>query len=439
MTNILYTFVYAAVGLLSAPWALMALATHKHLWTSLPEWLGLYSKATREALGDKEASRCWIHAVCAGEVNAALTFIEAFRRRFPRTRIVLTTTTQAGHQMAEQKRVAGITVLHFPADIPLCMARAFRLIQPDLIVLVEMELWPNHLRMAHDEKVPVVLINARMPVGDARRYRLGRSLFRDLFAGLRLVCAQDEEHASRFRELGVPADRIFVVGNLKYDAWPIGNPVPQMTGMLSWIRKQARPVWVCGSTHRGEEDAVFRIFTELRREFPDLFLVVAPRHVERTPALLTLAGHRGVRLIRRSSVANGDDPGPQRWDGLLLDVMGELSGFYREATVVFVGKSLVGRGGQNIIEAAAGGHPVVFGPYMENFESIAHQFVSAGGAAQIRDTRDLQTTVAEFLRDANRREATGAAARRVIEANRGVADRTVSLLAGRREIARGIA
>jgi 3-deoxy-D-manno-octulosonic-acid transferase len=300
-------------------------------------------------------------------------------------------------------------------------------------VLVELEVWPNLLNAAHKRGVPVVLINARMPEKEARRYRAGLIFFRRVFARLALVVAQEQEDTARFAKLGVPADRLRVAGNLKFDAVPRSAHFETARSEEELRREFGLPlqaqILVAGSTHAGEEEVLLDVAAGLRSEWPGLFPVLVPRHTARAGSIMAMARARGFRPALRSRLA----PQPserQAHDCLVVDTMGELERLYGLATVVFVGKSLCGRGGQNIVEAAAGGSPVIFGPHMQNFQTVARQFLSSGAAVQVRDPHELEVRLRELLRDSQLRSTIGDSAVRLIRANQGGAHQTVEWFLG---------
>lgn len=430
----LYTLVYSLCLAMLAPVGLYVVLRRKDCRAHWGQRFGLYSKELRRKLSHKPAKRCWIHAVSVGEVNVALFFAAALKRRQPQVQIVLTTTTPDAYALADRRRPEQVELLYFPYDFPPCLRRAYQWIQPDFIVLVEMELWPNHLRMAAQRKAPVFLINARMPAKDARWYRRARWLFRGIFSQLQLVCAQDQDDAERLAALGAPADRLHVTGSLKFDASlpPPEGDVPLSAELQETLKRvgisSSQPIVVAGSTHPGEEAILLDVAAELRPEFPDLFLILAPRHIRRAPQIVALAQRKGLRLLLRSEAATQRSATDGQYDGLLVDTVGELREFYKLATGIFVGKSLVGHGGQNIVEAAASGRPVIFGPHMHNFRAVARQFVAAGAALQVRDARDLRSALRTLLRDPGLCSRIAKAAQRVIQANAGATERTVELL-----------
>jgi 3-deoxy-D-manno-octulosonic-acid transferase len=392
---------------------------------------GFYSADSRERLALKKETRCWIQAVSVGEVNVALLFIGALQRKFPDLRIVVTTTTSTGYALAYERLPQEVELLYFPQDFPWSVRRAYDLIQPDFIVLMESELWPNHIWMAARRAVPLFLVNGRMSQRSERRYkRLGR-LTHSVFNKLSLVCAQSPEDADNFTAIGVPRDRVHMTGNMKYDVSMPHADVQKVdpVQLLKQISiSPAQPILVAGSTHPGEEEILFDVFTDLQVRFPRLFLVIVPRHVERTREVVDLARHKQIKFVLRSEINSHLEQTAKPYDCLIVNTTGELKWFYKVATAIFVGKSLAGQGGQNIVEAAASGHPVIFGPNMQNFRAIARQFVAASACVQVPDANALRRAVEELLENPDRRQTIVAAAHRVIQANVGSTTRSVELI-----------
>jgi 3-deoxy-D-manno-octulosonic-acid transferase len=430
--QILYTIGYSLGFVLLSPVFLYKMWKRGKYRKNFFQRFGYYSPGTQRSLARSTGPRCWIQAVSVGEVNVALIFIAALQRKFPRLRVILTTTTSTGHALAKERLPQEVELVYFPQDFPWCVSRAYNLIQPDFVVLMESEIWPNHIREGLKRGLPVFLVNARMSPRSARRYRRFAWFFRETLSRLTLVCAQTQEDADNFRAAGAVADRVRVTGNMKYDAsltqtdGQTGDP----TQLLKRIGvSQTQPVLVAGSTHPGEEAILFDVFGELRASFPNLFLVLVPRHVERTPEIAELARRKQLNFVLRSEV-NADFVPPARpCDCLLVNTTGELKSLYKTATVIFVGKSLVGQGGQNIVEAAASGAPVVFGPNMQNFKAIAEQFVAEGAGVRVPDACQLRHTLNRLLQDEPQRKTIAAAARRVIETNVGATDRNLDLIA----------
>lgn len=428
----LYTVMYSLGFVLLSPMFLYKMWKRGKYRENFFQRFGRYSAETRASLAGKTEPRCWIQAVSVGEVNLALIFIAVLQYKFPKLRIILTTTTSTGYKLAYERLPQEVELLYFPQDFAWCVRRAYDLVQPDFIVLMESELWPNHIWTGARRGVPIFLVNARMSPRSAERYRRLQWFFRKIFQELTLVCAQSREDADSFLALGVPTDRVRVTGNMKYDASMPHADVQQVDPgqLLKQIGvSPAQPILVAGSTHPGEEEILFDIFTDLCRQFPRLFLILVPRHVERTREVVDLARRKQIKFVLRSEITSQLAPTAKPYDCLIVNTTGELKWFYKVATVIFVGKSLVGQGGQNIVEAAVSGHPVVFGPNMQNFRAIVRQFTTEGACLQVQNAGDLRRAVHGLLESTERRQAIVAAAHRVIQANVGSTQRCLDLIA----------
>jgi 3-deoxy-D-manno-octulosonic-acid transferase len=317
-------------------------------------------------------------------------------------------------------------VLYTPLDFWPIMQRAFSVIDPTRIVLVEAEVWPNLTAIAHERNIPIALVNARLSPRSESRFRKLHFFVRPFFRKLDLICVQEPEDVGRWESLGVERARIHHVGSIKYDP---ENTISQSEIPAAFLQCHGilpeRPMLLAGSTHPGEEEIISRVFLELRGEFPGLFLIIAPRHVERAPEIANRLRVLGLATICRSR----DENHPATADCLLLDTTGELRDWYAVATIVFMGKSLSTHGGQNPVEPIVAGRAVVFGPHMENFASLARALVAAGGALQVQDEIALTNTLRALLRDPAKRAELVTRACTVLAPHRGATLRTAQLLA----------
>lgn len=428
--RLLYTILYSLGFVLLSPVFLYKMWRRGKYRQNFFQRFGRYSAELGDRLGGKREQRCWIQAVSVGEVNIALVFIAALRSRFPKLRIILTTTTSTGYALASERLAQEVELLYFPQDFPVSVRRAYDLIQPDFVVLMESELWPNFIWTGARRGVPMFLVNARMSPRSAARYRRFAWFVRRVLGELTLICAQSQHDADNFAALA--PGRVQLTGNIKYDA-SMPHAGVQTVDAVQLLKQigvsPAQPILVAGSTHPGEEEIIFDAFRELRRAVSNLFVVVVPRHVERTREVIEIARRNQIKFVLRSDINSDLAATAKPYDCLLVNTTGELKWLYKIATVIFVGKSLAGHGGQNIVEAAVSGHPVVFGPHMENFKAIAEQFVAENACVQVRDADELRYAIQNLLQDSDRRQAIAAAARRVIESNVGATRRCVDLIA----------
>jgi len=364
----------------------------------------------------------WVQAVSVGEVAVARPVLLEVRRRHPGLPLILSSTTATGLAMASGQAVADATI-PFPIDLPSPVRRCLDRARPRLVVLIETELWPELLAGCAARAIPVALANARISDTSFKRYRVARWALQPLLRPIGLVLAQGEEEGERLAALGIPRERIRVVGNIKFDAAPAKPAAPELLQRLRELAA-ARPIWVAGSTMQGEEQEVLAALLDLpepRRPF----LLLAPRHPDRAGDVLKLAAARGLAAVRRTEIA--DSIG--RCDLVVLDTVGELAALYQLAAVAFVGGSLVRSGGHNPIEPARFGIPVLSGPHIRNFASIYESFTGAHAARIVRSRKELAQALDAWLDDPAGARSAGEAGRQLLLRHAGATTRTVDALA----------
>jgi 3-deoxy-D-manno-octulosonic-acid transferase len=397
---------------------------------------GKYVGSLRQRLGylpiamnvDGEES-IWIHAVSVGEALTARALVADLRERYPRLRLYLSTTTMAGQQVARRSLQGVDAVFYFPFDWNFIVRRTLNIVKPRVFVMMETEIWPNLLRMCRARGVKTVVINGRISSRSYPRYKMMRPFFRRVLADVDRFCMQSDESARRLIDLGADPARVAITGSLKFDSLQIPTPVahgrPRERVLRFFRIPPNRVVIIAGSTMKGEEAAMLRAFERVKSISPGALMVLAPRNPERFGEAERLARESGFVTVRRSDLPIDTDP---RAEVVVLDTVGELAQLYQLATAVFVGGSLVEHGGHNILEPAIFGKPIVFGPHMQNFQEIADAFVANGAAVQIHSGRDLEQTMLGFVTDPVRRARLGAAARALVEANRGARDKTLQVM-----------
>ena len=372
----------------------------------------------------------WIHSISVGETLLALKLSREFHAQAPEFQIALSVTTSTGLALANEAACDWLAALYNPIDSPGCVRAALDLIRPEKLLLIEGEVWPNLVAECRERGIPVSLVNARLSPRSERRMRAARNWIGPIFRLLENVVVPDVDDAARWESLGVLPEKIRVTGSIKFDS-PAGTPTreAEFRALLAplGVTETTRIVFG-GSTWFPEEKILAEMLSRLRAEFPDLFLILVPRHVERAGEILrTLAP---LRIVRRSAL-----PLAQPCDALLVDTTGELRDWYALATVVFVGKSLPGieqLGGQNPAEPAALGKPVLFGPHMENFTAIAAHLLARGAARTVTDRASLEDETAALLRDPAARAAMAAAASGALASHAGATARTARALLERR-------
>jgi 3-deoxy-D-manno-octulosonic-acid transferase len=423
----MYTIYSVAIVLFFAilsPYFLYQAVRYRKYIRNLPQRLG-YLPLSFNFDGDESI---WIHAVSVGEVLTARALLPQLRERYPRLRIFLSTTTITGNQVARNNVHDVDGVFYFPLDLPPIVRRTMRVVKPRLFVMMETELWPNLLRACRSAGVKTALVNGRISLRSFPRYRLARGFFRRVLADVDRFCMQSEESARRIVEIGADRDRVSVTGSLKFDSLEIPGAVADRgrNRVLRYFRiSPERPVVIAASTLKGEEETVLEAFQRIRAIWGNALLILAPRKPERFEEVEGLAKQRGWRVARRTELAVDAEP---RVDVVVLDTIGELAQVYQVATVVFVGGSLVDAGGHNILEPAVFGKPIVFGPHMHNFAEIARTFIENRGAIQVQADAELENVLVELLSDPVKRAGLGAAARALVEANRGARARTLAVI-----------
>lgn len=381
--------------------------------------------------------RVWFHAVSVGEVLLLRGLIAELIARRPDVDVVLTTTTETGHDVA-RKQYPRLTVCYCPLDFSWAVRRAIARLKPTAIVLAELELWPNLILAASKAGVRLAIVNGRLSEKSFGGYRRLRPLVARLLERFDLIASQSDEYADRFRALGAPGGRVVTTGSVKFDGAKTDRGNPQTLELKrAFGIADDEVVFIAGSTQHPEEELALAAWRELIGEFPKLRLILVPRHRERFEEVGELVRRAGVPLVRRSeerSEIRGQRSGPRRCEEkpvLLLDTLGELGACWGLADVAFVGGSLTNRGGQNMIEPAAYGAAVLFGPNTRNFRDAVALLLSADAARVVADGRELTREVRRLLAESEARVAMGERARKAVSEHRGATARTVDLLLSR--------
>jgi 3-deoxy-D-manno-octulosonic-acid transferase len=391
-----------------------------------------YSQGLSERLGFGAALRTpsiWLHAVSLGEMSAAAPLLRALRLRFPGIPLVVTTATPAGRARAAALFEGDADIRFLPYDTPGSVRRFLARTRPLAAIIMETELWPNLLRECERRGIPVLLASARLSAKSVLRYRRFGSLFAGVFSKNLLVAAQSAEDAERFKSIGAAADRTLVVGNVKFDVEADAGIL--LAGRaLRTAYAGARPVWIAGSTHAGEEEQLIDAHAALLGSMPNAVLLLVPRHKDRFAAVAALLAQRAVKFARRSRMANGEEAPrlPSDVPVLLVDTIGELATLYASADVAFVGGSLAAVGGHNLLEPAALGLPVLTGPSYFNGKEIALLLLARGAVLEVQSAQDLTAALQRLLAAPEMREQIGSIGKQIIAANRGSVARIIALI-----------
>ena len=423
---VLYSLLILVLGVLVSPYLAYQAIRYKKYIGSLGQRMG-YLPVSFNLDGEDSI---WIHAVSVGETMTVRALVSDLRRRYPNLRIFLSTTTMAGQQVARRNMHDVDAVFYLPLDLPFIVRRTLRLVKPRLFVMMETEIWPNLLRQCKRLGVATVMVNGRISSHSYPRYKIARPFFRRVLADVDRFCMQTEESARRVIDIGADPATVVVTGSLKFDSLELPATTPEGRGqnrVLRYFRMTSgRPVIVAGSTMREEEQLVLQAFRRIKSSASNPLLILAPRHPERFAEVAQLARDQAFVTTKRSDLPIDAEP---RADVVVLDTIGELAQVYQIATAVFVGGSLVDTGGHNILEPAVFGKPIVFGPHMHNFKEIAEAFIAHDAAVQVSGVRGLEEALVALLTDPVRRARLGAAARALVESNRGAKDKSLAIIA----------
>lgn len=346
----------------------------------------------------------WVHAVSVGEVLAVKDFVKKLHARLPERKIVLSTTTKTGNDIARKVLNENILKFYFPLDFSLVARRVANFINPSLLVVMETEIWPNLILELSRRKIPIVFINGRISDRSFKGYKKIKFFFKDILKRISLFSMRSERDGEFIKALGAPVENVRVTGNMKFDIETDTRAVLKRSDLGIG---ESEELLIAGSTHAGEEEIVLDVYSVLAKKFRNLRLLIAPRHIDRAKTIKKMIERMGLKNI------------------LVLDTLGELSRLYRLATIVFMGGSLVKRGGHNIVEPAVFGKPILFGPYMFNFRDMARSFLENKAAIEVKNRKELLGTLEMLLKDGNRRSILGRNAKELIDKSKGATERNI--------------
>lgn len=384
-------------------------------------------KNLRDAL--KGYPRIWVHAVSVGEVTAAAPIVEKLRSNQPEACILVSTSTETGQEMAKKIVPHASAFFYFPLDIPFVVRKVINLIRPDIFVAMETEIWPNFIRICKESGAKLLILNGRISPRSYKRYMRTKAFWKRVLQGIDEIGVISETDASRIKDIGIDENKIRVVGNAKYDslASRASDPALQAEVYKRLGIVHGSLVLVAGSTHYNEESIILDVYRGLLAKYPDLMLILVPRHIERREEVLTIIKNSGYSdCITMSEINAGKKRSGERI--VLVDVIGELFKIYSAATLVFCGGSLVPRGGQNILEAGAWGKVVLFGPFMDDFPAEKKLLESVGAGITVKNGNGLLETVIQYLSDPELLNASGQAGKKAIFASRGASEKYVQMI-----------
>jgi len=422
MVYLLYDIILLLGMVVLIPWYLVRGCIRGKMRQGLRERLGFISSSEQEKIEGRRV--IWIHAVSVGETRAAIPLIKGLRRTYPDAALVLSNVTETGREIAESIPEIDLRI-YFPVDFSLTVARALDTIKPALVLIVETELWPQFVRKCKQRAIPVMLVNGRISDRSFPRYKRVGALVRPVLRQISSFCMQSRQDASRIETLGADPEHIHVSGNVKFDQGEIRCFSTDVTGLRTRyaLHAQAR-IWVAGSTHQGEDEIVIRIYHKLLQIFPDLILILVPRHPHRCQLVGELLTQEGLEWRLRSAAC---DTPLQPAGVLLVDTLGEMLDIYALAEVVFVGGSLVPVGGHNILEASMVKKPVLFGPHMQNFKEIAQYIIRAQGFGEVANETQLEQSLTYLLQNPDAAHTAGVNGSAILQQHAGATAQTLAV------------
>ena len=387
------------------------------------------------------SSLIWVHAVSVGEVMAALPLLKSLKERYPTMSIILSTITDTGQKVARERLPEGTKIVYLPFDITLILKAVLKKVKPEILIVIETELWPNIFRVFKEGGIPIILLNGRISENSFKGYKKISFFMKNVLSHVDFFGMQDEEYAERIRNLGVDSNRVINIGNFKFDTKP-PSQIPE------WTEKIKGVVITAGSTHEGEEELITSVYLKLKKDFADLNLIIAPRHPERFKVVEDMLSSKGISFIKRSALSSkhlAPPPSPLEGEGMgggetpnselqsfagtiiLLDTIGELSAIYGKSDIAIIGKSFRGYGGQNPLEPAYWGKPILCGPHMENFPVIK-DFYMAGAALDLNEG-ELYLKLRELLLSPKKAKEIGSKAQQLYRNNAGAVEKAMEIIA----------
>lgn len=412
-------FLYTLVICLLFPFVLLRLfilgLNNPAYHSRWPERFGFYN------VKETDQKIVWLHAVSVGEVNAAAPIISRLIESYSRYRVLVTTVTPTGAATVRQQFADNVLHCYLPYDLPFSVTRFINNTGPALLLTMETEIWPNLYYACNRAAIPILIINARLSEKSAGRYRLVSALTAQTLRRVDLIAAQTERDALRFIALGAAEAKVCVCGNLKFDITLPKRVLEQAASLQRDLSSVNRPVWIAASTHAGEEDLVLSAHKNVLKNYPNAILILAPRHPERIKKITALCKKFDLTYLQRTA----RKPFPADCSVYLLDILGELKLHYAVSQLAFVGGSLVNTGGQNMLEPASLGLPVLSGPHTYNFVEITELLVEKGVLFIISNAEQLADHINMLFAEPDKRHSLGEKAREVIEANKGNIDQVM--------------
>ncbi|MBU0469414.1 MAG: 3-deoxy-D-manno-octulosonic acid transferase [Candidatus Omnitrophica bacterium] len=415
--TIIYDIIFLIFALLYFPYLILNRKWHCGFWMRF----GIFSQELKDSLREDKRKCIWIHAVSVGEVLTVLELVERIKKNCEDHKIIFSTVTKTGNDLAKEKLGKDVEVIYAPLDFSLIVKKYISQIKPKLYISAETELWPNLYTALDNSGVPIVQVNGRISDKALRGYKRMLLLTKNVLSCVKVFCMQSEMDCSRIISLGAGKDKVHMVGNLKFDGF---DDVLEVAPSLCGYGKEDR-LFVAGSTHPKEEELIVDVYKNLLGEFKDLRLVIVPRHIERSDEVFRVIENNGLKAVLFS---NNADMGKEKDKVLVVDKIGYLRKFYGLSKIVFVGKSFAVGGGQNMIEPAGYGKPTIIGPRAENFKDAVRILLSEKALIQVNDKEEMFAVMQELLRDDQKLFEIGLRAKKAVKKSQGATDRTFKFI-----------
>ena len=425
MLFFLYDILFPLLFLLYLPFYLVHIFRRGGLTREYWQRFGFFGKDIRQRLASLD-SKVWVHAVSVGESVAAVTFIRAWQKAHPKDNVVFSCGTSTAFETMRKKALPDVTLIYCPFDFFWAVRTALKVVAPHTLVIFEVEIWPNLIRMANKRGIKVCLVNGRMSDKSSAGYAKWSCVFRPIFNSFSTLCVQTEEDTKRIERVIGSSERIAVCGTMKFDQVPDVGTADVTSVLDSTFGTGQRITFVVGSTHPGEEELICQAVADIRKAHPELKMVLVPRHCERANEVAAVVEKHGLscRMLKGEDAAKAGQV-----DVLLVNTTGELMNYYGAADVAYVGKSLAGQtGGHNIIEPAIFGKAIIHGSHMENFRAVAELFRNAEASVEVVQESDFEGALLRLVENPAERERLGKNARGLVDKYRGAIDRTIQAI-----------
>ena len=421
--NILLVMYWATL----IPMLIYRLVREEGFYERIKQSIGYLPEDLKKKISDRHA--IWLHAASVGEIVAASSIVREMRKKYPDEVIIVSVVTATGFRMAHQIIEGADGILFFPLDLPYFTNRILNIIKPKIILLVETEIWPNFLRIAEGKRIPVMMMNGRISKRSAVRYSLIGFFTRRVLASIRVFCMQSRIDARYIVRIGADPKKVMITGNTKYDqTYGIVTEAEKKRFLKDLHFKEGTyPIFIAGSTHRGENGTVYKAFNRIREQFPDARLIIAPRYTYQADLIKNEGLSHKVVMAKRSDMMAGVEP-PDSFDGVILDTIGELGRVYSLGDLIFVGGSLASVGGHNILEPAAHGKPIIVGPNMFNFKEIFELLSSRGACVMVHNETEFIDTCLDILTNKERSDSMKQSCLEIVQENQGATRKNLDKL-----------